>query len=100
MLFLYKGVLYNGHHLAGLLSSSISDISTVCYSGYEGEDYVKKRRSVHSLKSVAKSERSTADKSAKRAKITVQNGAEVFHESGLSGSKDVQVMLDCQVFGL
>ena len=65
----------------------------MCYSGYEGDDYVRKRRSVHSLKSTAKSERSAADKSAKRAKITVQNGAEVFHESGLSGNKDVQVLL-------
>ena len=46
---------------------------------------------MRSLKSAAKSEGSEADTSAKRAKITVQNGAEVFHETGFSGNKDVQV---------
>ena len=45
---------------------------------------------MRSLKSAAKSEGSE-DTSAKRAKITVQNGAEVFHETGFSGNKDVQV---------
>ena len=81
----------------GLLSHSISDVSTVCFSGYEGEDYVKKRRSVRDLKSSAKNERSAAEKGAKRAKVTVQNGAEVFSETGLSGRKDVQVCETCSM---
>ena len=39
----------------------------------------------------AKEEKSTTENSAKRAKITVQNGAEVFQESGLDGNPNVQV---------
>ena len=42
----------------GLLANSLSDVSSICYSGYEGEDYVKKRRSVASLKASHKREKS------------------------------------------
>ena len=36
----------------GLAAGELLDISTVCFSGYEGDDYVMKRRSIKSLKSL------------------------------------------------
>lgn len=50
------------------------------------------------LKRSAKSERGTPQQSSKRTKITVQNGAEVFTETGLSGNKGVKVKIVTESF--
>lgn len=79
-------------------SSDFKQLEDYLFSGYEGEDYVKSQRNLTETRAANKRAKSMSSFSGgsmpKRAKVTVQNGAEVFSESGLAGSKSVTVYKD------